>query len=286
MRDLLRGTAAFAAAFALAPVGDAVAQGHPDAGAYPPSEFQRSIVLGGGVVVKPKYEGSEDHEAVPLPMIIPKLSEGGGDSFFKKVRRRVKFRGLDDIRIKAVRVRRVEFGAVTGYNFGRDEDDARRLHGLGDIDGGVVAGGYVGYHLGDLLFDVSTASQVSGDDTGTKVRLGAEIDRQVLRRLSIVARVGTTFASDKYMDKYFGVTAEQSMRSSAGLPVFNPDSGIKDVHFDLGARIDISERWKLKMGGRYSRLVDDAEDSPVIETEDQWSGSIGLGYKFNLPRRR
>lgn len=286
MTDMKRGLAAFAIAFALAPAGDASAQGYPNAGGAEPVYNQRSVVLGGGVVVRPKYEGSEDHEVVPIPLIMPQKSESAsdGDSVFKKVRRRVKFRGLDDIRVRAVRLNRIELGAVTGYNFGREEDDARRLNGLGDIDGGLVLGGYAGYHLGELLFDVSTSSQVTGDHTGTKVRFGAEIDRQVSSRVSVVARLGTTYASDDYMEKYFSVTPLQSVRSSAALPVFSADGGIKDVHFDLGARIDVGRRWKLKMGGRYSRLVGDAADSPVIETENQWSGTVGLGYKFNLGR--
>ncbi|MEM9355797.1 MAG: MipA/OmpV family protein [Pseudomonadota bacterium] len=43
----------------------------------------------------------------------------------------------------------------------------------------------------------------------------------------------------------------------------------------------MNERWSLKLNGRYSRLVGDAADSPVIETEDQFSGSANITYKFS-----
>jgi outer membrane scaffolding protein for murein synthesis (MipA/OmpV family) len=35
---------------------------------------------------------------------------------------------------------------------------------------------------------------------------------------------------------------------------------------------------------RYSRLVGDAADSPIVETEDQFTGLVGLSYKFDLGR--
>lgn len=45
--------------------------------------------------------------------------------------------------------------------------------------------------------------------------------------------------------------------------------------------MDLSERWLLKAGGRYGRLLGDAADSPVVETENQFSGVLGLGYRFD-----
>lgn len=33
--------------------------------------------------------------------------------------------------------------------------------------------------------------------------------------------------------------------------------------------------------GRYARLIGDAADSPVIETENQLYGGVGLSYKFS-----
>lgn len=266
---------AFALSIGGAVSGSALAddtyKGVSDGGGY--------LTLGGGVIIKPKYEGSKEHEVYGFPMIIPRFS-GEGNSQFSKFRKRVKFKGLDDIRIKAVGNDRFEFGAVTGYRGGRDQDDARRLNGLGDVDGGLVLGGYAGVHVGSVLFDVSTASQVTGDDTGTTVRLGAETKHQISPRMKLRARVGTTLADDDYMQSFFGVTPAQAATSGAGLAAFNPDGGFKDVHAELSTDTDIGEKWVLRLGIRYARLVGDAADSPVIETEDQVTGTIGLGFKF------
>ncbi|MEM7750315.1 MAG: MipA/OmpV family protein, partial [Pseudomonadota bacterium] len=53
------------------------------------------------------------------------------------------------------------------------------------------------------------------------------------------------------------------------------------VSKDAGVKYKMNERWSLKLNGRYSRLVGDAADSPVIETEDQFSGSANITYKFS-----
>ena len=257
----------------------------PEAKAEP--ETERSITLGGAAIVKPKYEGSDEFQTIPIPIIIPKFSEMVEEdgSAITEVRKRVNFRGLDEIRIRVLGGERLHAGAVTGYITKRDQDDGRLLRGLGDIDGGLVAGAYTGFTLGAFQFDATILEKVTGDDSGPEFRFGVETTQQITERTRIVARVGTTFASDDYMQTYFGVTPAQSRNSKAGLPVYTPDAGIKDVFFELGGTMDLSDRWLLKAGGRYGRLLGDAADSPVVETENQLSGVLGLGYRFNLPSR-
>ena len=244
----------------------------------------KSLTLGAAAVVKPKYEGSDEYDVYAIPMIIPKFSDGSDDglSGFRRFRKRVKFRGLDDIRFRVLGRGKLEAGLVTGYIGDRDEDDGDRLRGLGDVDGGLLLGGYAAIDMGGFTFVVAGVDKVSGDDAGVQIRFAAEVDRQLSERTKVVASVGATFADDDYMQTYFGVTAAQSANSAQGLPAFNAESGIKDVHVALSAEMDLSQRWVLKAGGRYGRLLGDAADSPVIETENQFSATLGLGYKFNF----
>jgi outer membrane scaffolding protein for murein synthesis (MipA/OmpV family) len=250
-------------------------------------EGGRSVTLGGAAIVKPKYEGSDEFETIPIPIIIPKFSETVEEngSAITEVRKRVNFRGLDEIRIRVLGGERFHAGAVTGYITKRDQDDGPLLRGLGDIDGGLVAGAYTEFTLGAFQFDAAILEKVTGDDSGPEFRFGVETTQRITERTRIVARVGTTFASDDYMQTYFGVTPAQSRDSKAGLAAYTPDAGIKDVFFEIGGTMDLSERWLLKAGGRYGRLLGDAADSPVVATENQFSGVLGLGYRFNLPQR-
>ncbi|MHA1518433.1 MAG: MipA/OmpV family protein [Alphaproteobacteria bacterium] len=250
--------------------------------APPASAMPESVTLGAAAIIKPKYEGSNEHEVIPIPIIIPKFTENpNDDSAVTIVRKRVNFRGLDDIRIRALGGERFQVGAVTGYITKRDQDDGDLLRGLGDIDGGLVVGAYSAFTLGTITFDAAVMEKVTGDDAGPEFRLGIETSRQVTERMKLGIRVGTTFASQDYMQTYFGVTPAQSLRSRAGLPVYSPSSGVKDVFVAVGSSMDLGDRWLLKAGARYGRLLGDAADSPVIQTKDQISGTIGLGYRFS-----
>ena len=250
------------------------------------AEGERSIVLGPQLVAKPKYEGSDDHDVYVIPLFVPKFSDSADEnpSLFKKFRRRLDFRGLDDVRIRVSRPGGFEFGIATGYITDRDQSDGRRLRGLGDVDGGLLLGGYAGIRRGSVLFDAAIVDKITGDDAGFQFRLGAGTERQVSERTKVTVRVGTTFADNDYMQTYFGVTPAQSARSRAGLPAFNASGGIKDVHVELGTEIELTDRWLVKATGQYARLLGDAADSSIVETEDQFSGSVGLGYRFYLSR--
>jgi outer membrane protein len=258
--------------------------GVPDAQANP--EAERSITLGGAAVVKPKYEGSEEHDVIPIPIVIPRFGDAPAEdsSTFKQFRKRVNFRGLDDIRIRVLGGKRLQFGVVTGYITKREEDDGLLLRGLGDVDGGLVLGAYSGFTLGVFQFDAAILEQATGDYSCYELRLGAETTQQLTERTRIIARIGTTLASADYMQTWFGVTASQARDSTAGLPAYYTDAGIKDIYFELGGTVDLSDRWLLKAGGRYGRLLGDAADNPVVETENQLSGVLGLGYRFHWPR--
>ena len=246
------------------------------AGGLPGGYSNPSWTAGGFVAVKPKYEGSDEYEIVGAPVLYPSFGGFGGN---------LAVRGADDIRYRLINANGFMAGPLAGYNFGRDEDDGDRLAGLGDIDGGFVLGGFVGYRVAPwLVFDVSYHRTLSGDVDGGQLRFGAETEMPVSRSVSLLGRIGATYADENYMASYFGVSAAQEASSTFGLTAYDADAGIKDVHVELGARVKMSERLTFKLTGRYSQLVGDAADSPVIETEDQFSGAASITYKLGRLR--
>ena len=250
--------------------GPALAEGGLDA-IFGAGDF--NLAVGGMAIVLPRYEGSKHYRAVGIPYVIPAgIDDGKG---------RITARGLDDIRFRAFDYQGFEFGPLAGWRVGRRENDADHLAGLGDIHGGVVVGGYAGYHIGWLMPFVSYHHQVTGDDTGGVLRFGVEGIKEVLPGLRLTGIAGASYAESTYMELFFGVTAAQS--AASGLPVFNAGAGIKDLYLDLTADYQIDDHWSLKLGGRYARLLSDAANSPVIETRDQFQAMIGVSYKFSVP---
>lgn len=231
---------------------------------------------GGAVVVSPKYEGSKQYEVRGFPLIAPAGSPDAAEAGF------VQFRGIDDIRFRALRFGGLEMGPLAGYRFGRDEDDSDRLTGLGDVDDGLVVGAYTAYDFGGLKPFLSYHHQVTGDVSGGLLRFGAETRIPLARGMMLTAIAGASYADDAYMDAYFSVTGAQA--AASGLSAYDAQSGIKDVYLSLGTDIPLSELWSLKVGGKYSHLLDEAAASPIVETEHQFSGMLGLTYRFSIAR--
>lgn len=270
----LTGCASLCIAAAAPAIAADLGHGGYKDGAPPADDWSiTSLTVGGVLIVKPTYEGSDEYEAVGFPYIFPSFS--GGPGFFS----RFEAKGLDDIRFRLIERDGFVAGPLVGYNLGRDEDDDDNLEGLGDVDGGVVAGGFVGYRLGPVLFDASLHNTF-GDDGGYQIRFGAEVERPVSERLLLTARIGATYADDEYMENYFGVSAGQSLDS--GFDEFDAEAGFKDVHVELGLKAALDANWSARASVRYSRLIGDAADSPIVETEDQFIGLVGVSYKIPL----
>ncbi|MDX2259330.1 MAG: MipA/OmpV family protein [Hyphomicrobiaceae bacterium] len=235
------------------------------------------IAVGGIVVVAPEYEGAKDYKVMGAPIAFPIGASFGADGM-------VQFRGIDDLRLRLLNASGFEAGPLVGWRFDREEDDGDRLLGLGDVDGGLVVGGYAGYRFGAFMPFVSYHHQVTGDDTGGVLRFGAEAKTTLAYGITATVTGGATYADDEYMDAYFSVSGAQSARSVAGLGVYDAEAGIKDVFIGFSGDVPIDDRWSVKVSGRYAHIIGDAADSAIVEQESQFSGGLGLTYRFSVGR--
>ncbi len=242
------------------------------------SDGRSGLRIGGSVGVAPKYEGSDEYRVIGFPLIIPISGNDGVGGVF---RRYISFQGLDDVRIRLLQYSNFEAGPLFGYAFGRDQDDGDRLAGLGDVDGGVIVGGFARVKWQIYFLDASYHNKVTGDDSGGQVRISAGFQSMVGQGIRVHGRIGASIADDDYMDSYFSVTPLQAARSVAGLAQYDADSGFKDAFAEIGARVELSPTWAISPTIRYSHLLGDAADSPVVETEHQFSGRLGITYSWH-----
>ena len=95
-----------------------------------------------------------------------------------------------------------------------------------------------------------------------------------------------THASGNYNDSYFSVTPAGALAS--GLPTYAATDGWKNWATTVGVNYDLSGDLRdgglgLFVGGSYSRLLNDAADSPIVRLRgdrDQWFAAAGLTYAF------
>lgn len=246
---------------------------------FGPEEKTTRIKLGGAVGFKPKYEGSDEYELTGFPII---GFESASESFFSG---RVSVDGIDSIKFSLIREYGLEIGPLGGLRFDREEDDADILEGLGDVETAFILGAFAKYNFTPEYYaQVSYHQDVTDEDTGYEVKFGLGTKQRLSNGWKMKAYVGGIFSDEDYFDTYFGITPTQSANSVANLGVYNPDDGIKAVEASLGFEIPLNEKWELQLKGGYSYLFDEAADSPLVEDENQFTGSVGLAYYFDWVR--
>lgn len=64
---------------------------------------------------------------------------------------------------------------------------------------------------------------------------------------------------------------------------YDADGGIKDVGVNVAAQYNFTESWGILGALKYNRLLDDAEDSPIVDdqgNENQYFFSVAAVYSF------
>ncbi len=223
-----------------------------------------SLIVGAGGIYEPEYEGGKDFQIQPVPFVVFTYGEW----------LEIDPRGVT---ITALRHDGFALAGKVGYEGGRDEDDADRLEGLGDIDFAATIGAKASYNWNGFEIYASIDQTISGSESliGT---FGAEYQAPVTERLILGAGVEAVVANDKHMQSYFGVTAAQAARS--GLSEYKAEAGLKRVNVSASAIYMLSENWLVRGEAGVGFLTGDAADSPIVEEKTQPSASLFVGYKF------
>ena len=234
--------------------------------------------IGAGAGFAPDYEGSDDYEVVPLwNLRAQDLYHPATYVDISGPRLSSNFIPHDNFRL----------GLSGQYAFERDDVDDNKVDSLRDTDSGVLLGVIGGYDfditpdavLGlelDARFDVT--GDVGGLITG-RVKFRSPLD--AAKDWIVNAGVETTFATDDYMDNYFGISARDL--GSSSLSTFSADSGFKDVGLNAGITYMFTPSWSVTGLASYKRLLGDAKDSPVTDNagdENQLFGGALVSFRF------
>jgi outer membrane scaffolding protein for murein synthesis (MipA/OmpV family) len=122
---------------------------------------------------------------------------------------------------------------------------------------------------------------VSGSNDGLVVTLGVGYTMPIDDRTLVALTATIDYASGEYMSTYFGIDAGDSARS--GLKTYDADAGIKDVGLGVVLQYYPWDRVGFRALARYTRLVGDAADSPVVDDrgdENQVVGGLMVTYRF------
>lgn len=225
----------------------------------PIAEKTRWVTLGIGLANVPDYEGSEDYQVVPVPIVRVDWRNG----------RYVEFIGS---RLRANLVSGVEkwqAGPIINHNSGRDDVDNDRVDLLRTIDDTIEAGGFVTFDAGKWETYLEFLTDVDDEHDGSLVTFRQSYKMPLKNRRLLTFNFSLTYADDDYMETFFGIDADNAARS--GLRTFAAEADFKDVEVSVAFLTKVSKRWNISYSLGYKRLLGDAADSPVVDDE----GSAG-----------
>ena len=235
-----------------------------------PAAQAADFSIGGGIGVKPDYEGSSDYELVPVPAGSAQFDNG----MF------VKMLGFN-VRANLVPSNFWRLGPIYNYRPERDNVDNNRVDKMKDISdanelgifGGIEWEGW--YVFLELLGDTGDAYD------GYYSTLKGGYNWVVNEEWVLTFGAFGTYADEDYMETYFGVNGADAARS--GLDRYDADEGMKDIGLDFGANWRFAQNWDLRGLLQVKQLVGDADDdSPVVDqgSETQLFTAILVVFKF------
>ncbi len=214
----------------------------------------RRTLIGIGIGFAPDYEGSEDYEPVPLVRAAFTLKNGMSFSFLGST---LRFNLVPDSRWNA--------GLIARYRPERNDVENDRVDRMKKVDDALELGGFAAYRIDRWMFSLALLGDVADAHDGYLLEFSTGYAYPLSDASHLTWFLSASYADEDYMDTYFGVSPADSVRS--GLPRYNADNGIKDVGAGLLYETGLSQHWNLLAGFKYSRLLDEAADSPLVDDE-------------------
>ncbi len=227
---------------------------------------------------KPAFSGSSDRQLKPQLAGFVRygrftLTGAGG---FTTRRQDDVERGLD---AELLRRESVRINLSLRYDPGRRENESDQLAGMGNIEHTVRSRLSLRWEPGPY-WSLSLASGLDllGNGGGYTVEAGVSRTFVIDAQHRVILGASLTGAGDRYLQSWYGVTAEQSARS--GYLVYKPSEGLRDVHTSATWRIEVNPQWSGFASLGATRLLGPAADSPLTRQRNGWSMSAGIARRF------
>jgi outer membrane protein len=219
-----------------------------------------NIRLGLGPSMTPRYEGDNNYKFSVIPAISLRykdLVEVNNNEV-----RLIAFNRMFNADTGNDATGNLRVGPTVSVDFGRAEDDSPDLTGLGGISTSLELGAFISYTQGPMRLRARARHDIMSGHGGGTMRLDAAYTIFQAAPVALGVNVTSTWATGKYMQSYFGVSPAQS--AASGLPVFDANSGFKDVGVELTSNYIFASQWALVSNVGYKRLMGDAKNSPLV----------------------
>lgn len=228
-----------------------------------------------GVIVNPKFVGSDDYNQRIIPYLDFRYFDEQGTRFFVNVPQGIGGYFYRGRAADSGRFMNIGAAIAPGFNV-RDNS----IDGLDEI--GVSTEGRLLIEAGNRQW---AASATFAQDFGSGHE-GAYLDLSLARRGQLGARSGfyavgpvLRVGDSSYKDALFGVSAAASV--ATGLPAYKADAGVERVGLQGLISLPISKSpWRFTAVFRASQLLDNAADSPIVQDDTQYFAIVAMTRSF------
>lgn len=228
------------------------------------SEWSVGLGLGGGW--SPEYRGADSYSAEGLPWV--QVEKG-----------RLSVNPVTGLSYDLLASERWTLAPTISYAKGRENTGA--LANFEDVHGGLMAGVMLNWTSNHWQLNGDIAAPVSGDIEGVRARGYLCYRGQITKRLLFATGPGASWGNDRWNQALFDVSARDAARS--GLSTYTADNDYLRASMNGRLTYLVTRQLSVSTVARYSRLLGDTADSPIVSTvgdANQWHGSLAINYQF------
>ena len=161
----------------------------------------------------------------------------------------------------------------------RDGDDDDRLEGLNDISRAYEAGLRLSYRVGETTA-YGTVRKGFGGHHGVTGEAGVKYRMNPTDKLTLWASVEAGWGNGRFNETYFGITDSEAARTD--FDAYDIGGGVNSAAAKLEGRYKITENTSILGEVKYTRIIGDAADSPIVLDKSQPSVRLGIVRTLNF----
>ena len=231
------------------------------------------VKIGGAAFVAPAYQGDDEYLFTGKPMI--SIGKGGDTVRFTSRNDNPSVSIYDNGAIRT--------GIVGKILLPRDKDTSDDLKGLDPIRFGGELGGFAEVYPTDWMRIRAEVRRGIRSHDGIVADVAADAFADVTDTIRVSAGPRISFATEGYMDAYYGVDAKESVKS--GLSKYKPDGGVQSAGFGAAINWKATEKVDTSLFAEYSRLLGPVADSSLVRERgdnNQFMIGVSATYRFDF----
>ena len=164
-----------------------------------------------------------------------------------------------------------------------DGEANENLKGLRPINLAFELGLSLGYRYDDFQLTF-VGRRGFGGHKGIHSKIGLRYYHDFTDRLHFYGGPYLSVADTNYMNRFFGVTEQETKDSPNFDEPFEAQAGLKSAGLNLESSFDFTDKIRGHLGVDFENYLGDASTSPIVKNGNaiQVSGRIGLSYKITI----